>query len=139
MPTTTDKPRSRPVAIREGRYRGTRVYFVALTKGHEVIVEPRDWHRVAEQYGTRWAAAVSRGHVYARKSVTHPDGTIRMASLARVMTEARPDERVVTDNGNALDLRRSNLSRKRFVGKVAQRRREQDTERQQPRAEKAEA
>lgn len=131
---TGDKTKARPVAVREGFYLGTRVFFVALTKGHEAIVEPADWHRVARRFGTRWTAAVSRGHVYARKVVTYPDGTMRMTTLARVIMDARPDERVIAEDGNALDLRRSNLMKKRFGGKVAERRRRQHAERQQPKS-----
>ncbi|NNC22970.1 hypothetical protein HKX42_03830 [Salinisphaera sp. USBA-960] len=132
MVQTKDQAQRRPVSVREGFHRGTRVVFVPLTQGHEVIVEPADWHRVAEHYGTRWTANVTQGHIYARKAARHPDGTIRMTSLARVILDAGPDERVTTDNGNALDLRRSNLTKRRFGGEVAKRRREQHHARQHP-------
>lgn len=130
MPHATDHSKSRPVHVREGFHLGTRVYFIPLTKGHEAAVEPADWHRIAAQYGTRWTAAIACGYVYARKAVTFADGTIRLASLARVIMDARPDERVRTGNGNPLDMRRSNLSKHRFGGKVAKHRRQQHRERQ---------
>ncbi|ROO26779.1 hypothetical protein [Salinisphaera orenii] len=132
MLQTTDRPGQRPATVREGFYHGTRVLFVPLTKGHEAIVEPADWHRIARQYGSRWCAAVANGYVYARKAVTFPDGTLSMASMSRLIMDARPDERVLTDNGNPLDLRRSNLHRKRFRGATADRRRERHHVRQEP-------
>ena len=107
---TRDRHDLPPVVTREGFHLGTRVYFIGLTRGHEAIVEPADWHRVARDYGQRWAATATGNHVYARKAVRHENGTVGVVTLARVITGAQPDERVIADNGNALDLREARLA-----------------------------
>lgn len=104
-PTVEPVADSEPPAMRVG-------LFGAFGTGKSMIIETADWEAVAARHGTGW---VLNGQVKAAGARTGGNaqhhGPRPNVTLARILMDAQPGERIEYRNGDQLDVRRANLVR----------------------------
>jgi len=83
-------------------------------EGREVLLNERDWTRIAADYGEVWNVISTGGYPYVATSRREAYQRSRHfgttpVSLAKVIMRAKGRDRVVLRDGDALNLQRSNL------------------------------